>query len=441
MINKSVSIIGGGTAGLSAAVFLAEKGFKVTVIESSPKLGGRTYSFFDKIFGGEIDNGQHILASWYHNTFDFLKLIGSYDKLEFQKQLEVIFYDNQANRYKLKALKIKQPLDILIGLLNYRKLKLKDKISAIKFFSKIKNGKISENSVKGLNSDELFAKNSQTEGIIRFFWKPFILAVFNAEPKQTSAYLLVKILKKGFIEKDGSKLVFSKVFLNELIVKPAVEYLENKCVKIITNKRIIKINFNDNYVDSLISEDNVVIKSDFYVCSVPFFEFNEIINIPGIYSGLLIPSPIVNVHFRFDRNTENLFPSRFAGLLNTNSQWIFKVSSNQICVVISAANEIAKLEKEEIILLCKEELEKCLINFSNYKIIGQRVIKEMRATFVPDKNSLSNRPKNETGINNFFLAGDWTDTEMPATIEGAVKSGRDCSELIYKKYNKQSFKL
>ena len=93
-MNKSVSVIGGGIAGLSSAVFLANKGFKVTLIEASPKFGGRVYSFFDKASGFQIDNGQHILASWYKNTFEYLKLIGTYDKLSFQKQLEVVFRDS-----------------------------------------------------------------------------------------------------------------------------------------------------------------------------------------------------------------------------------------------------------------------------------------------------------------------------------------------------------
>jgi protoporphyrinogen oxidase len=100
---KTVTVIGGGVAGLSAAVFLNEKGFKVKLLEASPKLGGRAYSFFDKEKDLFFDNGQHILAGWYENTFEYLKIIGSYDKLNFQKSLEVNFFNTDKEVFKLKC--------------------------------------------------------------------------------------------------------------------------------------------------------------------------------------------------------------------------------------------------------------------------------------------------------------------------------------------------
>src|SRR5690349_13855860 len=121
-MRKSVTVIGGGIAGLSAAVFLADKDFDVTLVEASPKLGGRAWSFFDKTIGDTIDNGQHILASWYHNTFDFLNLIGSYDKLTFQKQLEVKFIDENAAEYILSAPNLPPPFHLVGGIMGYKAL-------------------------------------------------------------------------------------------------------------------------------------------------------------------------------------------------------------------------------------------------------------------------------------------------------------------------------
>src|SRR5436853_168740 len=152
--SRSVCIIGGGIAGLSAAVFLKDKDFDVTLIEASPKLGGRAYSFFDKTINDFIDNGQHIFASWYHNTFEFLKIIGSFDKLTFQKQLKVNLADSNGNQYLLKCPNLPPPLHLIAGIMSYGALGFKDKNSIIRLMRKFK--KIPEEKLKDINTDELF---------------------------------------------------------------------------------------------------------------------------------------------------------------------------------------------------------------------------------------------------------------------------------------------
>ncbi|HWA06390.1 MAG TPA: FAD-dependent oxidoreductase, partial [Ignavibacteria bacterium] len=142
--------------------------------------------------------------------------------------------------------------------------------------------------------------------------------------------------------------------------------------------------------------------------------------------------PIVNIHLRFDKDISHIFKSGFIGLLGTTSQWVFKVTKDQVCVVISAAGKIAEMTKEQIINLAESELKMCIPELKEHKVTTARVIKEMRATFMPDKVSLNNRPAAKTAISNMFLAGDWTDTGLPATIEGAVKSARICVNQIEK---------
>lgn len=438
-MNKSVSvsIIGGGIAGLSSAVFLAEKGYNVTLIESSPKFGGRVYSFFDKASGLQIDNGQHILASWYHNTFDYLKLIGTYDKLSFQKQLEITFADDNGVKYSLKASKLPPPLHLAGGIMGYKALGLADKLAIVKLVNKIKKSKYSESDLRSMNTDKLFELSSQTEKAIDYFWKPFIIAVFNAKPENTSAYMFAGMIKLGFIEKGGSELVLPKGYLSDIFVEPAIEYLKNKDAAVIPNKGISAIKINDNAVTELILEDNASFKTDFYISAVPFFNFkslfegNDYSNNFGTMRELRA-SPIVNIHLKFDRDINSVLEADFAGMLNTSSQWVFKVTNDQVCVVISSAAAVAEKTKEEIIRLAIDELKKCFPGFNDYNIIASRVLKEMRATFVPDKDSLNSRPESKTRISNLFLAGDWTNTGLPATIEGAVKSGKTAANQILK---------
>ncbi|HEY3251153.1 MAG TPA: hydroxysqualene dehydroxylase HpnE [Ignavibacteria bacterium] len=433
-MKNTVTVIGGGLAGLSAAVFLTKEGFKVNLYEASPKLGGRAYSFFDKSIGDYVDNGQHIFASWYKNTFEYLKIIGSYDKLYFQKQLEVIFTNLKAQNYILKASKLPPPLHLLGGLMNFKAIKLVDRLAAIRLINNLKNKKISDEMLTEMNTDELFKKTKQTKRLLESFWKPLIIAVFNADPEDTSAYMFSEIIKTGFIEKGGSNLVFPDVFLSELLVNPALKYLETKRANIKAGKKINRLNIKNHELTSIIAEDKEEITSNYYVSAIPFYDVKNLFGsnaILGEKDGLF-PSPIVNIHFKFEKDISSIFNNRFSGILGANIQWVFRVKNDQLCLVISSAKKITEMDKESIISLCKNELYKCFPALSEYKITGTRVIKEMRATFMPDKNSLKLRPDCKTKIENFFLAGDWTNTGLPATIEGSVKSGKICTNEIIK---------
>ncbi len=436
-MQKEVSVIGGGIAGLSAAVFLAEKGFKVKLFEASPKFGGRTYSFFDKTIEAEIDNGQHLLASWYKDTFDYLKLIGSLSKLTFQKKLRVKFVDKQAAEYLFECPNLPPPFHLLAGIVKFKALRYSDKRALIRLVKLLKKDKLRE--LESMNTDRLFSETGQTERLIRNFWEPFIIAVFNVKPKDTSAKMFADIIKTGFLEKGGSELVLPNDSLSNILVTPATEYLKSKGSEVLSNCRVTKINFENNRISSIITEDNKEFKSDFYICAVPFFEFKDLlgesIHIRVVKAGNLKPSPIVNIHLRFEENIDDVFKERFVGLLGTNVQWAFRTAKDMLSLVISSAGEIAEMDKELIVETALKELKMCIIGFETKKLKASRVIKEMRATFVPDKESISSRLDNTTIFENFFIAGDWTKTGLPATIEGAVKSAKNCAAEIEKSIN------
>ncbi len=445
--SRSVCVIGGGIAGLSAAVFLKQKGFKVILIEAAPKLGGRAYSFFDKTINDFIDNGQHIFASWYENTFEFLKIIGSFAKLTFQKQLEVNFADKNGQKFKLKCPKLPPPFHLISGIMKYRALELKDKNSIIMLMKKIK--KLPDEKLKGINTDELFVLTNQTEKAVEYFWKPFIIAVFNAEPKDTSACLFAEMLKTGFLKKGNSNLVLPDDFLIEIFAEPAVKYLKESETEVINSARVSKINFNSDSIESIIIDNRnsppsswearggVEIKADFYISAVSFFDFKNLIG-DEVYNKEfkmienLRSSPIVNIHLKFDAGNDEIMIERFIGLLSSPVHWVFRVKNDQVCVVISSAKDAAEMDKETLIDLVERELFKYLPEMMKYKIVSFKIIKEKRATFKPDKKSLMSRPANKTKYKNFFIAGDWTDTGLPTTIEGAVKSSKNCVNEILK---------
>ncbi|MDZ4711710.1 MAG: hydroxysqualene dehydroxylase HpnE [bacterium] len=441
---KTVTIIGGGIAGLSSAVFLNELGFQVTLIEASPKLGGRAYSFFDKERGMFFDNGQHILAGWYKNTFEYLNIIGSYDLVNFQKGLEINFIDTEKKVFKLSCPDIEPPMNLLQGLLKFKAFGLKDKF-ALKNIKKLLND---DNDLedKFINVKELLTGINQTQKLIRYFWEPFVLAVFNTRLENISVKIFLNVLKTGFNSNSNSTLVIPKVNLNELLIDKAVEYFKKNNTEVLLNKRVDKIIMKedatgDKIIDCVTMEDDSKIYSDYYISAVPFFAFKKLFDDRvyydnGFKSELLLPSGIVSIHLFFDEDiSPDIIPENsfgMTGLIGTVVQWIFKRSERHLSLVISGADDlqVMNMDAEEIYKLCINELSSTITNFNKLKLSGYKVIKEKRATFIPDHKSQEFRQKHLTGYNNFFVAGDWTDTGLPATIESAVKSARICTQEI-----------
>ena len=438
---KTVTVIGGGIAGLSAAVFLSEKGFKVKLLEASPKLGGRAYSFFDKEKDLFFDNGQHILAGWYENTFEYLKIIGSYDKLNFQKSLEVNFFNTDKEVFKLKCPDLTPPGNLILGLLKFKAFDLKDKFS-LKNISKIVNdpGKL-EGEFE--NAGLLLKSLKQTENLFKYFWEPFILAVFNTVPGKVSADIFLNVMKTGFSAKNSSTLVIPEVNLNELLIYDAVSYFQNKETELRLNSRVDRIisDEKEKKIEWLIMEDGEKIVSDYYISAVPFFAFKKMFE-KSIYQKnnfkeeFLKTSSIVSVHLFLENEiTDEILPVNslgMTGLIGTIVQWLFIRNKKHLSLVISGADDLQITEKsqDEILEICLNDLKKTIPGFEKVIISDHKVIKEKRATFIPDADSKGLRPDQKTGYSNFFIAGDWTNTGLPSTIEGAVFSSRICSDLI-----------
>ena len=437
-ISPKVCIIGGGIAGLSAAVFLVNEGVDVTLIESSPKFGGRAYSFFDKTLGDYIDNGQHILASWYVNTMEFLELIGSKNNIKVQDALEIKFADNNGNKFEFKCPDIPPPLHLIKGIFGYKAVGLKEKTGVVKLMNAVMKNKFTDEELKAITAADLFQLTKQGKNLIDNFWKPFIAAVFNAEPEETCAWYFTEMIKTGFLKKGGSNLVFPLKGLNELYVNNSVEYLKSHNVMMIDNCRIKNVIKHNNTVSSITTENNEEMKFDYYISAVPFFDFKSILGEELYdndyqYIDNLKPSTIINVHLKYEiPDGSEISIDDFSGILGSTIQWVFKTGTNQLCVVISSSNKLANKSKEDIISLTIEELRKSLPEFKDVNFIYSRVVKEKRATFLPDIDSIKSRPANKTRINNFFITGDWTDTGLPATIESAVISSKRCANEVLK---------
>lgn len=426
---KKCIVIGGGLAGLSSAVFLADSGLSVEVIEASSRLGGRAYSFIDKQTDSSIDNGQHILMGCYEDTLRFIKLIGAEKNLFIQKKLEVNFLKPGFSVQKLKAFPLPYPFSLLCGLLNYKALLLNERLRFLKFFLKIYFS--SSKKLENLSVFDWLEIEGQTEKIQKAFWELLAVGALNANIKKASASTFSDILKKIFFRGNKSAvIIIPGKGLSDVFCADAENFLRNHQSVISLNEEAIGFIWDREKITCIKTNKREIKDFDFLVTAVPPFALQRII--PDYYfEGMndFEYSTIVNIHIWLK---ENRLPEKFYGLIDSPVQWIFNHGTH-LTLVISDANYLADTAKEEIINMAAEEL--CRYTGIEKKMItAYKVIKEKRATFIPSAKILNKRPAPQSNFNNLLFAGDWINTGLPSTIESAVKSGRMAAELIVKNF-------
>ena len=423
MIKKCI-VIGGGIAGLTSAAYLTNKGFSVTLLESTPKLGGRAYSFKDQISNDVIDNGQHILMGCYTNTLKFIKLIGAEDNFIFQKYLEVNFLKSGSSPIKLKSFGVLYPLNILFGLLHFKAITFRDRVSIIRFIIKIPI--VSSKRLKDRNVREWLESENQSEEVIKSLWQIIAVGALNTDIENASAVTFRDILIQIFFSGNfSSTIILPKYGLSQSYVNDAVKFIEK-------NKGILQL--SSSVEELVISENNIV---EIITTKKKYKDFDYVILAVPLYSlRKLLPdeitpdinfeySSILNVHIWLKNNP---LTEPFYGLIDSPVHWIFNKDSH-INIVISNANHLMEKTADEIYELCMRELKLFTVILES-DVQYFKVLKEKRATFIPANQIINSRPSSKTKINNLFLAGDWTDTGLPSTIESAVKSGKIAAEHV-----------
>jgi squalene-associated FAD-dependent desaturase len=426
---KKCIVIGGGLAGLSAAVFLSDLGFHIELIEASPKLGGRTYSLRDKATDDEIDNGQHIMMGCYKDTLKFIKLINAGDNFIFQKKLKVNFIKENFRLYPLESVTSVYPFNLLIALLKYKAVSFKDRLSLLNFFIKILL--IPGDRLNNITIKEWLIRENQNEALIKSFWEILGVGTLNTSIEKASAKIFSDILKKMFFSGNkSSTIILPRFGLSETFCKNSQKFVEEKGGRISVLESVTGLKISDEKIVSVKTNRREIADFNYVVSAVPYYNLK---NILGKDLNILTRqefqySTIIAIHIWL---SENNLKEEFYGLINSPVHWVFNHKSH-LTLVISDANELAEIPKEKLFETALEELDKYLL-LSKSRITAYKVIKEKRATFIPSNNILKNRPDAGTILNNFFLAGDWVNTGLPSTIESAVRSGRMVSEMISKK--------
>ncbi|HVN64783.1 MAG TPA: hydroxysqualene dehydroxylase HpnE [Candidatus Binataceae bacterium] len=444
-----VAVIGAGFAGLSAAVALSERGLRTLVLEAKPAPGGRAYSFADADTGDFVDNGQHVLLGCYRETLDFLNRIGAGAKLVFHEDLEIEMLDGPGKSARLKTAPLPGPLHMTAALLGYKHLSVRDRLRVVwgglKMLAMHRRG---NGELRKLTVAQLMDRLGQPARARECFWYPLSIATLNDEPEVSSSELLAEVLKRAFFSRrTDSAFVYSRVGLSDLYCTGAKEAIERAGGSILPHSIVEALETGgDGQIETVRLRGGRRISARCVISAVPaqnllrFLPENAIA--APFFSRLadLSDSPIVCVHVWLDRKVTD---SAFVGLIGTTTQWMFnkrvifeqrgETHPGYLSFVISGARKLVDKSNEELLAIVMDDLRKMIPAASGARAVKSIVIKEKHATMAPGVRSHDLRPGVETPITNFFLAGDWIQTGLPATIESAVISGRAAAAAAAKR--------
>jgi len=412
-------VVGGGFAGISSAVFLADKGHTIQLIEASPKLGGRAYSFEHQ--GEIVDNGQHILMGCYLFTLEFFELINSLDTIEIQPNLKINFVARGGKRFQLNTDGVTYPFNILTALKNYDALSNTEKLSVVKLFLKI--AVCNPKHYTTVTTKEFLESNHQTQNSIDVLWEIIHVGTMNCKLEESSAELFIRVLKQIFFTVDeATKIILPKVGLSEMYCSQSEKFLNERDCSVSLSERLINLEYDyaEQRVKSIKTSKQTYTDFDFLVLSIPPYQVEKIFSESEIEYSLpdYEYSSILNIHLWF---RENPFTEKFYGLINSKFHWVFN-HNKHITITTSAADELINLSDEQILKEALTELKDFFTNLEPNQIYKHLIIREKRATFKPTIQNTTERKSLRNNLGNIFLTGDWTNTNLPATIEGAVKS-------------------
>ena len=441
----SVLVIGGGLAGIAAAARLAEAGYSVRLLEARAALGGRIFSFQDHGSGRALDNGQHVIVGACHNFLSFLDRIGARHLWTLQRQLDVSVYDRAGRLGRLYGRGAPSPWHLLPAFLTYPHLKLLDKTTAVRGFLAAIFTQRQQRHLEDMTFYQWLRAKSQSERTIANLWNVLIEGTLNDNVRDVSAAMGLMIVQDGLLGgQNTANIGYPTVPLSEALAQPAQRYLDNLGVRTITGCPVRSIDVCDDQTVRQVTVGNgSVMQADAYVSAVPFWVLPSLLpsslvdGCIGTRLSMLQASPIVNVHLRYDIP---VMTSDFCYFVNSPLQWVFNNShifgdddlddGQALTISISAAWEYVDTERKALANLIIDEMRRAFPRARDATLLDAVVVKQRNATFrcAPGANRL--RPGTHTESPNLFLAGEWTDTGWPSTMESAVISGYNAAEAV-----------
>lgn len=427
---------------MAAACLLSETGCGVTLLEQKRFLGGRAYSFTDRQTGVEIDNGQHLFFGCFTYTLAFLKKIGALDELTVFERTVVPFKQRGKRLSSFGYHRLPFPFHLIFAVLSLRHLSLRERFGLLRVgsFLYLSNDSALK-ALEGQTIREWLIKLNQSEDSIRYLWEVLAVAIMNEGIDRSSAFLFAAALKEVFTRgRRFSKMIIPRSGLSKLYVDHAVEFLRERNAEVQLGCRVRGIEVKGRRVTAVHTGDGRRLTADVFVLAVPWFEVGRIV--PELDPDLS-SSPILSVHLWLDAEfVSSHIPDPFFSLIGTRIQWLFNKSlgngSGLVTLVVSDAANMVSMTNDQILDVAVDDLTGVLTGFDRKLIRHYQIIRERRATFSSVCGSEAKRCGAVTHLENLYLCGDWTDTGLPATVEGAAKSAYLVVDAIRKHSENES---
>jgi squalene-associated FAD-dependent desaturase len=407
----TVFVIGAGLAGLSAAVALTSRGAKVQLLEGGVQAGGRCRSYFDPVLNHTIDNGNHLVLSGNHATHGYLRTIGSVDKLVGPETARFDFMDVRSGaRWTIAPNEGPFPWWVLAKSRRVPGSSLGEYAALAKLLARSRGKRIDEViACKGALWDKLL--------------QPLLLAVLNTDPASGSAELASAVIRESLAR--GGRAYRPRIAsptLGATFIDPALAYLKSRNANVKFSSRLRGLGFDGDRIASLDFADGPVALSadDRVVLATPAWVTKELI--PDVAAPTEFCA-IVNAHFAMPAPQG---AAMMTGVIGGTAEWVFAFP-DRLSVTVSGADAIVDQDREALAKLLWKDV--AAVHRLGPKLPQWQIVKERRATFAATPEQAKMRAQTTTRWTNLFLAGDWTDTGLPATIEGAVRSGRKAAEL------------
>jgi squalene-associated FAD-dependent desaturase len=436
--SRSVAIIGGGLAGLSAGSALAEAGYRVELFERRPYLGGRASSYELPGTGEVVDNCQHVLLGCCTNLIDFYRRLRVEQQIRWYDEITFILPGGKSSVLKPGALPA--PFHAAPSLLDSNVLDVTDKLGIARAMLALIPALPKDD---GENFQAWLKRHGQTKQAIERFWAPVLVSALNDDLDRISVPYAALVFRDSFLKSaEAGRMGIPAVPLSDLY-GTAAGYIEARGGKVHLRAAVDSFQTDNEGVQLCVGGEEV--RADYAVLATPFNGVEKLL--PGTpeteslrrNASSLQSSPITGIHLWFDRE---ITPLEHAVRLERTIQWMFHKSKilaarrssgeqgSYLELVVSSSKSLVDKPRQEIIDLAVRELAEYFPIVREAKLTKATVIKEVHATFSPSPGSDAFRPSHRTPWPRLLLAGDWTATGWPATMEGAVRSGYGAAEAL-----------
>ncbi len=417
----SVLVAGGGLAGLATAAALGEAGFAVDVYESRPYPGGRATSY--PLTWGDgttavVDNSQHILLRCCSNLLDFYRRLGVSDAIEWHDRF--FFIEPGGRTSEFRAGIFPPPAHFTESFLSLQFLSAGEKIALVRGMLALQRQFGRRTDLDQITMAQWLEEQGQPPRVVSRFWRQVLVSAVNEELDRMAATHGFQVIGVGFLGGPTAyQMGVPRLTLGELYAPERWKELPN--VRFHWRRTVEAADSEGVRLDG-----GEVVRADACVLALPVDRVSAVC--PGVVAPDMEFSPITGVHLWFNRPVTDL---PHATVLDRTIHWMFnKGGGQQLQLTISASRSMVRMSPAEVVELCVAELSEFLPEVRRARVVRSRVIKEVKATFSAGVGLEAQRPGPRTATPGVFLAGDWTRTGWPATMEGAVRSGYIAAEAV-----------